>query len=176
VVRAFGKANPRRQVVSKVEDAATCRPIPLEERSNLAHGIKEGRLLNIVDVTPPSGNDVSVLMKALNELRDRGVDAICISSAPPGSPRMDPLSLALLVQREVRLETVLHYVCSGGSLAAMQASLLGAHALGLRNLLMFDGDPLWVGDHINAAAIRDVDAIGSDRLLCGGCRGSCSLE
>jgi homocysteine S-methyltransferase len=149
--------------------------IQLQERSSLAKWIHESRFLKIVDVIPPRGNDATLLLNALRKIRDRGVNALCVSSSPRGSVGMDPLSLSLLVQREVGLETILHCGCGdygrsdygggGRSLHSMQSRLLGAYALGLRNLLMFDGDPLWIGEHLGAAVAPDVDTIAATRIV-----------
>jgi 5,10-methylenetetrahydrofolate reductase len=59
---------------------------------------------------------------------------------------MSPLAMSVLVQREIGLEALLHYTCGDRSLISMQGELLGAHALGLRNLFLSTGDPIRIGE------------------------------
>ena len=79
---------------------------------------------------------------------------------PRASARMSALSAAVLVQQQAGVETVLHYACRDRNLLGMQSDLLGAHAMGVRNLLMITGDPPQVGDYADATAVFDVDSIG----------------
>ena len=84
---------------------------------------------------------------------------------------MGALAFAALVQSQAGLEAILHYACRDRTLLQMQSELLGAHALGLRNLLLTTGEPLWIGDYIDATRVFDVDSIGLTRLVAGLNRG-----
>ena len=60
---------------------------------------------------------------------------------------------------------LLHYCCRDRNLLGMQSDLLGAHVLGLRNLIIITGDPPKLGDYPNATAVYDVDSIGLTRIV-----------
>jgi len=85
---------------------------------------------------------------------------------------MSSLALAALIEREEGIESILHYTCHDRSLRAMQSELLGAYALGLRNLLLSDGEPIRVGDYMDATAVFDVDSVGLTHLVASLNRGS----
>jgi homocysteine S-methyltransferase len=78
---------------------------------------------------------------------------------------MNPASLALLLQREVGIESIVHYCCRDRNLLGMQADLLGANALGLLNVLLITGDPPKLGDYPDATAVFDVDSIGLTQIV-----------
>lgn len=79
--------------------------------------------------------------------------------------RMSALAAALLIEQEVGLEAILHYACRDRNLLGMQSDLLGASALGLRNILAITGDPPKLGPYPQATAVFDVDAIGLVNIL-----------
>jgi homocysteine S-methyltransferase len=98
-------------------------------------------------------------------LRDAGIDAINVADGPRATARMSNAALALIVRQELGLETILHFCCRDRNLLGMQGDLIGAHALGLRNILCVTGDPPRMGDHPRATAVFDVDAIGLVQLV-----------
>ena len=79
-------------------------------------------------------------------LKIRGVDVVHIPDGPRGA-RMSALSLAVLIQQQAWIETVLQYSCRDRNLLGMQSDLLGAHAMGVRNLVLVTGDVRPVGDY-----------------------------
>ena len=98
-------------------------------------------------------------------LKESRVDAINIPDGPRASARMAGLALAVLLQNQVGIETVLHYTCRDRNLLGMQSDLLGAAALGIRNILAITGDPPMIGDYPQATAVFDIDAIGLVHLI-----------
>ena len=144
---------------------------PLEERSNLGRKIAGGEFITSVELVPPRGHTVTRILKRARRIKDAGVDLINIPDGPRASARMSPLALAVLIQNEVGIEPLLHYTCRDRNLLGMQSDLLGAFALGVRNLLVVTGDPPKMGDYPDATAVFDVDAIGLtnvvSRLNCG---------
>jgi homocysteine S-methyltransferase len=78
---------------------------------------------------------------------------------------MSPLALAVLIENGVGIETVLHYCCRDRNILGMQSDLLGAHALGLRNILIITGDPIRTGDYPDATAVFDIDSIGLTNVV-----------
>jgi homocysteine S-methyltransferase len=78
---------------------------------------------------------------------------------------MSALAAALVVQQQAGIETILHYACRDRNLLGMQSDLLGAHSMGVRNLLIVTGDPPRVGDYPDATAVFDVDSIGLTNVV-----------
>src|SRR5207247_9599282 len=98
-------------------------------------------------------------------LKIRGVDAINIPDGLRAGARISALSLAVLVEQQAGIETVLHYSCRDRNLLGIQSDLLGAHAMGLRNLLLITGDPVRIGDYPDATSVFDVDSIGLTNVV-----------
>ena len=145
--------------------AAPQLPItPPAEKSRLARSLAEGKFVVSIEIDPPPGTDYSKVMDAARALHEKGIDAINIADGPRASARMSPMSLATLFEREVGIETILHYCCRDRNILGMQSDLLGANALGLRNVLIITGDPPKMGDYPEATAVFDVDSIGLTRI------------
>lgn len=140
-------------------------PVPLERRSRLAGAVAAGRFVLLVEMLPPKGHDLTKNLKGARLLRDAGVDAINIPDGPRASARMSPMAMAVTLERAVGIETVIHYCCRDRNLLGMQSDLLGAHALGLRNLIIITGDPPKLGDYPDATAVFDVDSIGLTNMV-----------
>ncbi len=138
--------------------------IPREQRSQLARSLAEGRFATMVELIPPKGCVSSDIVERARMLKIRGVDAVQIPDAPRG-PRMSALSLAVLIQQQAWIEAVLQYSCRDRNLLGMQSDLLGAHAMGVRNLMIVTGDARSVGDYPDATSIFDVDSIGLTNVV-----------
>mgnify|MGYP006144326235 CR=1 FL=1 len=78
---------------------------------------------------------------------------------------MSALSACVTVQQQCGIETILHYACRDRNLLGMQSDLLGAHSMGIRNVLLVTGDPPQVGDYPDATAVFDVDSIGLTNVV-----------
>jgi methionine synthase / methylenetetrahydrofolate reductase(NADPH) len=135
-------------------------PVPRPEKSRLAHALSRGTFVLAAELPPPKGYDASAALACAQRLKIRGVDVVTINDAPRGGARMSALSLAVLVQMQAGIEPLLQYACRDRYLLGMQSDLLGAHAIGLRNLLIFTGDPRKSGDYSDATLVFDVDSIG----------------
>jgi homocysteine S-methyltransferase len=135
-------------------------PVPRPEKSRLAHALSRGTFILAAELPPPKGYDASAALACAQRLKIQGVDVVTINDAPRGGARMSALSLAVLVQMQAGIEPLLQYGCRDRYLLGMQSDLLGAHAIGLRNLLIFTGDPRKSGDYSDATLVFDVDSIG----------------
>jgi 5,10-methylenetetrahydrofolate reductase len=93
------------------------------------------------------------------------VDLVNIPDGPRATARMSALSASVLLQQQAGIETMLHYACRDRNLLGMQSDLLGAHSMGVRNVLLITGDPPNVGDYPDATAVFDVDSIGLTQLV-----------
>ncbi len=140
------------------------KPVPRAEKTPLARKLSEGRFVVVVEIDPPKGVDMARVVEGARMLQRAQIDAINIADGPRASARMSPLSLAMLFKHQLGVETIIHYCCRDRNLLGMQADLIGAHALGLRNILIITGDPPKMGDYPSATAVFDVDAIGLTQI------------
>jgi methionine synthase / methylenetetrahydrofolate reductase(NADPH) len=138
---------------------------PLEERSNWARRIARGEFVTTVEVLPPKGSEPQKTLDSIRLLKDAGVNAVNIPDGPRAQSRMSALATAALVEREIGLETVLHYCCRDRNLLGMMSDILGAAGLGLRNLLLITGDPPKMGPYPDATAVFDIDSIGLTNMV-----------
>lgn len=148
-----------------VEEAPACLPeVPLEARSRFGAKLAAGEWVTSVEIVPPKGTDASELREQARALAAAGVDAVNVPDGPRAQSRMSALAASMLIERE-GIEAVVHYCCRDRNLLGMQSDLLGAHALGLRNLLLITGDPPKMGPYPQATAVFDIDAIGLTNLV-----------
>jgi methionine synthase I (cobalamin-dependent)/5,10-methylenetetrahydrofolate reductase len=143
----------------------SARVVPRERKSHLAAALAEGRFAMAVELIPPRGYDVSVVVDRARTLKARGVDVVNIPDGQRAGARLSALSLAVLIEQRAGIETLLHYACRDRNLLGIQSDLLGAHAMGLRNVLLITGDPGRVGDYPDATAVFDVDSIGLTNVV-----------
>jgi homocysteine S-methyltransferase len=140
------------------------QPVPFEQRSTLAAKVASGRFVVSVEVNPPVGLDPSRAIAAARMLKEGGVDVVNIADGARAQARMSNLALAVRIEREVGLETIVHVCGRDRNLLGTLAHLLGAHDLGLRNLVIITGDPPKMGDFPDASAVYDLDSIGILKL------------
>ncbi|MGH7658807.1 MAG: bifunctional homocysteine S-methyltransferase/methylenetetrahydrofolate reductase, partial [Gemmatimonadales bacterium] len=133
--------------------------VPLAERSSFGSRLADGRFITTVEIVPPKGVDPSPMLDQVRALKAAGVNAVNVPDGPRAQSRMGALLSALLIEREVGLEAVIHYACRDRNLLGMLSDLLGAAASGLRNLLIITGDPPKMGPYPDATAVFDIDAI-----------------
>src|SRR5438309_278672 len=98
-------------------------------------------------------------------INDAGADAINIGDSPMARVRMSALSLAIMIRQQVGIDTLIHFTSRDKNLMALQAELIGAHALGIRNIIALTGDPPRIGDYPSATGVWDVDSIGLIKIL-----------
>jgi homocysteine S-methyltransferase len=131
-----------------------------DTKSRLAHAMARGSFVVAVDVLPPRGHQTEQVVERARRLKIGGVDVITIPDGHRAGARLSALSLAVLIEQQAGVETLLQYACRDRNLLGIQSDLLGAHAMGLRNLLLVTGDPGRVGDYPDGTAVFDVDSIG----------------
>jgi homocysteine S-methyltransferase len=173
-IRAIRRAVRALQPVKRMDVAArdltvtapeTVQVIELREKSRLSNRLAKGEFVTLVELVSPKGVSAAKELTKARRLHHFGIDAINIPDGPRASARMSALALASLMQREIGIETVLHFACRDRNVIGMQSDLLGAWALGLRNVLAITGDPPKLGNYPNATAVFDVDAIGLTNLV-----------
>jgi homocysteine S-methyltransferase len=159
----FPRADTGTGIVARVYPNAL-EPVPLAERSDLAAKLARKRFVVSVEVNPPVGLDPSKAVAAAKMLKAGGVDVVNIADGARAQSRMSNLAMAVRVQREAGIETILHVCGRDRNLLGTLAHLLGAHDLGLRNLVIITGDPPKIGDFPDATAVYDLDSIGILKL------------
>ena len=148
------------------EDGATeVAAVPFAERSKWAKKIAAGTFVSSVEIVPPRGVDASRMLFDVAKLKVAGVDAVNVPDGPRAQSRMGALLTSVLIEQQVGIETVTHYACRDRNLLGMLSDLLGASAVGLRNMLIITGDPPKMGPYPDATAVFDVDAIGLTNLV-----------
>jgi len=167
IVRSVRMVQPAREVVTleapaRSKEAPT--PIPREDKSPLARKLGKQFVVS-VELDPPKGADPGRIVDRAQYCKENEVDAINVADGPRASARMSAQSLCVLLQNKVGMDTILHYTCRDRNLLGIQSDLLGAYALGLRNILAITGDPPKLGDYPDATAVYDVDSIGLIRII-----------
>jgi methionine synthase / methylenetetrahydrofolate reductase(NADPH) len=157
----------KEMVAARVEDLTPqdVKVVDPEERSNWSKKIARGEFVTSVEVLPPKGCDAKATLDSIRLLKDAGVDAVNIPDGPRAQTRMSAQATAVLVERDIGIEAVLHYCCRDRNLLGMMSDLLGAAALGLHNLLLITGDPPKMGPYPDATAVFDIDAIGLTNMV-----------
>jgi homocysteine S-methyltransferase len=149
----------------KVEKPAEVRLYPKEEKSRLSNMIASNKFVKLVELVSPKGISAEKEIAKARTLFEYGIDAINIPDGPRASARMSALAMAVQIHNEVGIEPVLHFACRDRNIIGMQSDLLGAWALGIRNILAITGDPPKLGNYPDATAVFDVDSIGLANLI-----------
>jgi homocysteine S-methyltransferase len=143
----------------------TVQPVARTEKSRMGNSLARGSFVVTVELVPPRGFQADAFLDQARQLRIHGIDLVNVPDGPRASARMSALSAAVLVQQQAGVETILHYTCRDRNLLGMQSDLLGAHSMGIRNLLIITGDPPQEGDYPDATAVFDVDSIGLTNVV-----------
>ena len=120
-----------------------------------------------VEMEPPRSFDASASVAAAVTLRDAGATVVDVADSPMAKMRMSAWAACRLIEERAGIETVLHFPTRGRNLVRLQGDLLGARALGVRNLFVVVGDPVAIGDYPQALDDVDVTATGLLRLIHG---------
>ncbi len=140
-------------------------PVPRADKSVLAAKLAAGTFVTGVELAPPRGHATLEALAAARLAAARGVDVVLVSDATRGGARVGALALAALIRQQGGIEPLLQYSCRDRNLLGIQSDLLGAHAMGLRNVLGITGDVRKIGDIPDATAVFDVDSVGLTHVL-----------
>ncbi len=135
-------------------------PAPLASKSRLAAKLAAGQFVAFVEILPPRGVDASKEIEGAASCARAGIDCINVPDGPRASARMSAQVTCQLIQQHAAIEAVLHFCCRDRNILGIQSELLGAHAVGIRNLICITGDPPRMGAYPSATAVFDVDSIG----------------
>ncbi len=136
-------------------------------KTRLQEKLAAGEFVVSVELDPPKGLNPGKILEGAALLQEAGVDCINIADSPMARVRMGCIALARLIQDHLGIETIIHFTTRDRNLMALQSELLGAHALGIRNILALTGDPLRVGDYPNTTGVWNVDSVGLMAVIKG---------
>jgi methylenetetrahydrofolate reductase (NADPH) len=131
--------------------------------SQFQQAIAAGEFLVTAEVMPPKGPDPSHMLSMAAQLQGR-VHAVNVTDGSRAVMRMSSLAAAALLQQH-GIEPICQMACRDRNRIALQADLLGAHALGVRTILALTGDPVKAGDHPEARAVFDLESVRLLRLI-----------
>ena len=138
-----------------------------DEGTRFQQALRAGRFVVSIELDPPKGLNPSKILDGAAFLKRLGLEFINIADSPMARVRMSCMALARLLRDRLDLETILHITTRDRNLMALQSDLLGAHALGLHNILALTGDPLHAGNYPNLTGVWDVDSVGLLGVLRG---------
>ncbi len=139
-------------------------PVPLAERSSFAAKLAAGKFVVSVEVNPAPGVNPQVALDAARMLIENGCDIVNVADGPRAMARMSNLAFCSLLLQKYGIDPILHVCGRDRNLLAQMAHMLGAHAIGLRNLVIITGDPPKVGDYPEATSVYDLDSVGLLRM------------
>jgi len=145
------------------EDEVTAEPA--EQPTQLAQRLADGKFSICVEMNPPRGLSTHKLLAGASLLHDSGADVINVADSPMARMRMSAWAVCDVVQRQVGVETTLHFPTRGRNLLRVQGDLLAAHALGIRNVFVVMGDPTSIGDYPEATDNYDLVPSGLIKLI-----------
>lgn len=152
---------PRVQVIERPKKGQAVS----DQSTQLAEALRNGRYVVTVEMGPPKGVASQRLLEGAHMLKEAGANFLNIADTPLARMRMSAWAAAYLVQKEVKLETVLHFPTRGRNLLRVQGDLLAAYALGIRNLFVVMGDPARIGDFPEATDSYDIVPTGLIQLI-----------
>ncbi|HUS33133.1 MAG TPA: bifunctional homocysteine S-methyltransferase/methylenetetrahydrofolate reductase [Kofleriaceae bacterium] len=158
------KSSPTIQISPGPAPAAK---IALPDRSRMGGRIARGEFVVSVELTAPTGLDMTKTKQQVTQLIEGGVDIVNIADGPRASARMANVAVCARLASETNVEPILHVCARDRSFLGLVAHLLGAHGLGLRNLVIITGDPPKMGDYPFSTPVYDVDSVGLLRMAAG---------
>jgi methionine synthase / methylenetetrahydrofolate reductase (NADH) len=164
-VKSLGPQAARATVGTDLRQAQALEPSPVEHRSRLAEKLTHGKFPVVMEIVPPKGCDPAREVEGAQYLKNHGVDAVNIPDGSGATARMSAHTLAVIIQQQVGIEALLHFSGRGRNVLSLQSDLLGAYALGIRNVWAVTGDPPQFAILPSATAVFDVDAIGLVNVL-----------
>ncbi|MFC2064138.1 bifunctional homocysteine S-methyltransferase/methylenetetrahydrofolate reductase [Chloroflexota bacterium] len=136
-----------------------------QELSPFAKKLNQGKFCIAVEMDPPRGISTHKLVAGASLLADSGADVINVADSPMARMRMSAWAVCEVVQKQVGVDSTLHFPTRGRNLLRVQGDLLAAHALGIRNIFVVMGDPTSIGDYPEAMDDYDLVPSGLIKLI-----------
>jgi methionine synthase I (cobalamin-dependent)/5,10-methylenetetrahydrofolate reductase len=164
-VRALQPIRKRAHVEAPPREAPPHEPLPVEKRSGLGAMLAHGEFAVLVEMIPPKGCDPARELEGARFLAAHGIAVLNVPDGQGGTARMSAQTLAALLQGRAGVESLLHYSCRGRNILTIQSDLLGAYALGIKNILAVTGESSQFAVYPGATTVLDVDSIGLVNIL-----------
>jgi methionine synthase / methylenetetrahydrofolate reductase(NADPH) len=156
-------------------EAAAGRATPAVSQSGSGGGLGEslserlagGEFVVAARIAPPLGGTADEAADQAAALRERGIGSFFIESRQSPRAQLSSIDLAFQLQQRADVETIATVTTWDKTIMALQADLLGANALGIRNVVCETGNPPLLGDYPNVDGIWDVDSVGLVELVTG---------
>ena len=139
----------------------TCPSIP--PIANFRSAVQAKEFLVTAEVMPPKGGDPTHMIEMGRQLKGR-VHAVNITDGSRAVLRMSSLAASVILMQQ-GLEPICQMACRDRNRIALQADLLGAQALGIRNILALTGDPVKAGDHTDARSVFELESVRLLKLI-----------
>ncbi len=162
------KQEPVREVRAEAEPRYVVEPA---RWSRFSYNVGR-KFMTSVELDIPRGLDITTILEGAQYCQERKVDAVNITEGARARLRISSIALSAIIQQRVGIETITHRATRDHNLIGLQAEIMGAHALGIRNILCITGDPAGIGDYPQANSVHDVDSIGLIRALSSMNRGT----
>ncbi len=165
--RTTGEVEPRKPHLPEliVTEFETSAPASGENQPGGFRSELGKKFLVAVEIDPPKGLNPEKALAGAELLKRAGVDAINVADSPMARVRMSALTLCMMIQHQIDIETIVHFTTRDRSLMGIQSELLGAHAAGVRTILALTGDPPTLGGYPGTTGVYDTDSIGLIELL-----------
>jgi methionine synthase / methylenetetrahydrofolate reductase (NADH) len=156
---------PAGSLLVRVREAA--QPfVPTGEETRLERMLREGEFAVSVQLDPPLGANPEALIATAQAVRDSGkADFVDVNDNPRARARMSGMMASVAIERFTGVETIPHLTPRDATIVGIESLLLGAHAEGVRNVLLVTGDPPESGDYPGTHAVYEVDSIGLVALI-----------
>jgi homocysteine S-methyltransferase len=155
------------QAIQVTQSPAPAAKTSLPDRSRMGGRLARGEFVVSVELTAPTGLDITKTKQQVTQLLEGGVDIVNIADGPRASARMANIAVCARLAGETTVEPILHVCARDRSFLGLVAHLLGASGLGLRNLVIITGDPPKMGDYPFSTPVYDVDSVGLLRIAAG---------
>ena len=164
-VKNLTVGKPEKSSVIITETEKTEEPNKADEHSEFHKKLQRGEMVLTCELDIPRGYDMSSVIEGAEILKSLGIDLANITDGARARLRMSPVAITTLVKQKTGLDSMMHLACRDRNLLGLQSELLGAYALGQRNVLAITGDPANIGDYPHATSVYDVDSVGLIRAV-----------
>lgn len=163
-VKSLSPKPTRITVEASAPPARALNPLPVEKRSRLGEKLAHGEFSVLVEIVPPKGCDPTREVEGARYILGQGADAVNIPDGAGATARMSALTLAAILEQRVGVDVLLHFSSRDRNVLGIQSDLLGAHALGVRNVLALTRDTTQFSSAAETT-VSDVDSIGLVNVL-----------
>lgn len=159
------RPGPSAVIDEPLQAARSLSKVSVAQKSKLGAKLAAGKFVAFVEILPPRGVDATKEIEGAKLCAAHGIDCINVPDGPRASARLSAQVTCQLIQRDANIEAVLHFCCRDRNILGIQSELLGANAVGVRNLICITGDPPRMGTYPDATAVFDVDAVGLTHIV-----------